>query len=162
MLSANEEATPGVIALLLGGAVPKEWKSVEAKFLNEEDVREGTWEHWLLRAAKQVIQLAIPGEDKKANPDFYKFEMKTNFALSRSLKLQGWKQYSLTLRLPQVEGLKAKATAYNFHFWAKHDVEGILHSVVLMKLKLEGKYIPESTTAMSELTKMAKDYFLSI
>jgi hypothetical protein len=100
-----------------------------------------------------------PGLDKKENKDFYQFSMEPKFELSKSLQESGWKQYNCTIRLRQLEGQKAKRTHYTFHFWAQPSPSGIDYSqVILLKLKLEGKFIPSNSQEEEMIVNLTNTY----
>ena len=143
--TAHQELSPNTLEALLNGDVPAEFSSVEGKFVNECDTDSQDFRGELFRAMYEYVSLRVPGADKKADKDFYSFEMESNFELSKSLKDAGWQQFNCTIRLPQMEGMKAKKTAYSLHFWGKKMQNGrvALDTIVLAKLKLEGKYLPE-------------------
>ena len=163
--TAHQELTQEILDALINGEVPHEWASAEGKFINECDTDPQDFRGRLFRAMYEVIALRRPGADKKADKDFYRFSMESNFELSKSLKEAGWEQFNCTIRLPQMEGLKAKKTAYNLHFWGKVMPNGrvALDTIVLPKLKLEGKYLPELGSAEDhELSQTIKQWYKAL
>ena len=165
-ISPDSTANDQIITeLMMEQTVPQGWESVEGKYTNAADFEENSWEDWLHRCAMQVVATIIPGENKKENGDYYKFDMTPNFELSKSLKERGMCQYNITVRLPQLEGMKAKKTHYSLHFWADPTTdhpqeEGTVCTFLtfLWKLKLEGKYIPSSPEEKEQIRQMAENW----
>ena len=165
-ISPNSIANDQIITeLMTEDAVPVGWESVEGKFLNAADFEEDGWQDWLWRCAMQMVAVVVPGEDKKQNGDYYCFDMTPNFELSKSLKEKGYRQYNITIRLPQLPDMKAKKTHYSLHFWADPTTdhpqeEGTVCTFLtfLWKLKLEGKYIPSSPEECEQIRKMAEEW----
>ena len=157
-LSATQEITPEILAALLNKEVPSEWNSTNT-FTNQCDMT-APWQKILLKALGETIVTSRPGADKKENKDFYAFNMEPKFALSKSLQESGWKQYNCTIRLAQLEGQKAKKTHYTFHFWAQpYPDGGFRHSsIILLKLKLEGKFIPSTEEEQQMVINLAQQY----
>ncbi len=165
-ISPDSPATDEIIQeLMFENAIPTGWESVEGKFLNAADFIEDSWQDWLLRCAMQVVATIVPGLTKKENGNYYCFDMNPNFELSKSLKEKGYRQYNITVRLPQLPNMKAKKTHYSLHFWADptQDHPGprgtvFTFSTFLWKLKLEGKFIPSTPVECEEIRKMAEEW----
>lgn len=163
--TAHKELTPETLEALLNREVPAEWTSVQGSFINECDTDRQDWRGRLFRAMYEVVALRTPGASKKEDKDYYLFEMESNFELSKSLKEAGWNQYNCTIRLPQKEGMKAKRTSYSLHFWGKQIQNGrvCLDTVILAKLKLEGKYLPELGSAEDhELSQIIRKWYKAL
>ena len=162
--TAHEPINPDTLEALLNGDVPAEFSSVPGKFINECDASANTWCGSLFYAMYEVVSLHTPGEDKSENKDYYRFSMESKFPLTVSLKKSGWEQFNCTIRLPQLEGLKAKKTAYTLHFWGKRMGNGrvALDTILLPKLKLEGKYVPSSEEAGEELRDVVKKWYRAL
>ena len=156
--SANEEINNEMLTALLEGKVPQEWQSTD-KFTNKCDMNE-PWQKMLLKALGETIVTSNPGTDKKENKDFYAFNMEPKFALSKSLQESGWKQFNCTIRLGQLPNQKAKRTHYTFHFWAQpYPEDGFRHSsIILLKLKLEGKFIPSTKEEQQMIINLTQQY----
>lgn len=157
MFSASNQVNESVLNKLLNKEIPLEWQSTE-KFVNECDM-EQPWHGALLDCLAEMLTETRPGVDKKENKDFYIFNMDPKFELSKSLQKSGWKQYNCTIRLGQLEGQKAKRTHYTFHFWAMPTPCGIDYSkVILLKLKLEGKFIPSTQEEQQMIIELTKQF----
>ena len=155
--SANETIDPNILVALLNNEVPTEWASTE-KFINRCDMKDG-WQAALVHCLNKMLTESRPGLDKKENKDFYQFSMEPKFALSKSLQESNWKQFNCTIRLAQLEGQKAKKTHYTFHFWAQTSPSGIDYSqIILLKLKLEGKFVPSTEEQEQMIINLASEY----
>lgn len=155
--SANQQVNPENLVALLNNEVPTEWASTQ-KFINRCDMEDG-WQAALIHCLTKMLTETNPGTDKKENKDFYQFSMEPKFALSKSLQENGWRQYNATIRLGQIEGQKAKKTHYTFHFWAQTSPSGIDYSqVILLKLKLEGKFVPSTQEEEELIIELTKQY----
>lgn len=155
--SANQTLNNEILVALLNKKVPSEWQSTD-KFTNACDMTE-RWHIALLNCLTKMLTENSPGLDKKENKDFYTFSMEPKFQLSKSLQENGWKQFNATIRLGQLENQKAKRTHYTFHFWAQTSPSGIDYSqVILLKLKLEGKFIPSTQEEQQLVIELTKQY----
>ena len=135
MLTTEMGATPSVVQKLCQGSIPQGFES-NSMFLNYSDASE--YFQNIIRAA--ILMLPGVGASKEQNKDCHYFEMaKHNYELTRSLAASGWRQVHCVVRLNQIEGLKKKKTHYPVHYWTKDDL------VILAKVKIEGKYIPEGS-----------------
>ena len=155
--SANEPINDSILVMLRNQEVPKEWASND-KFTNQCDMTE-QWHTALLNCLTQMVTENRPGKDKKENKDFYAFSMEPKFQLSKSLQESGWRQYSCTIRLAQLKSEKAKRTHYTFHFWAIPTPCGIdYNKTILLKLKLEGKFIPSTQEEQQMIVDLTHQY----
>lgn len=155
--SANQTLDNQILVALLNKEVPTEWTSTD-KFTNACDMTE-QWHIALLSCLTKMLTENSPGVDKKENKDFYAFSMEPKFQLSKSLQENGWKQFNATIRLAQIEGQKAKRTHYTFHFWAQTSPSGIDYSqIMLLKLKLEGKFVPSTEEEQQMIVELTKQY----
>jgi hypothetical protein len=155
--SANETINPTILTKLLNKEVPNEWASNNT-FVNHCDMTE-EWQVALINCLTKTLAERRPGADKKEDKDFYAFSMEPKFPLSKSLQESGWRQYNCTIRLGQLEGQKAKRTHYTFHFWAQPSPSGIDYSqIILLKLKLEGKFIPSTKQEQEMIVELTNQY----
>ena len=135
MLTTEMGATPDVVQQLCQGSIPKGFES-NSTFLNYSDASE--YFQSIIRAA--IVMLQNVAESKEENRDCHYFNMtKHNYELTRSLAENGWRQVHCVVRLSQIEGLKKKKTHYPVHYWTKDG------KVLLAKVKIEGKYVPEGS-----------------
>ena len=103
------------------------------------------WANHLIHLGRQHlrIKLSKDGPTHKS-PDCYSFSLKnTNYPLTTSMVEAGWKMWHTAIELKSKEecaelGVRFKQYRYAIHCWVSPDGE-----VVLAKLKLAGKHIPD-------------------
>lgn len=135
MLTTEMIATPDVLSQLCQGSIPQGFES-NSIFINYSDAND--YFKNIIRAA--IMMLPGVGSSKEENRDCHYFQMaKHNHELTRSLAASGWRQVHCVVRLNQIEGLKKKKTHYPVHYWTKDG------AVILAKVKVEGKYVPEGS-----------------
>jgi len=135
MLTTEMIATPDVVLSLCQGLIPKGIES-NSTFLNYPDASE--YFRDIIRMG--VAMLPNVGASREENRDCHYFNMtKHNYELTRSLAANGWRQVHCVIRLEAPLGFKKKKTHYPVHYWTKDG------AVILAKVKIEGKYVPEGS-----------------
>ena len=107
----------------------------------------------ILSARKKLLaQLAEGGATGKLdNPDCYSFTMQPNYPLTTSMVEAGWKQWHTNVQTKSKEecaelGARYKKYRYAVYCWVSPDGK-----VVLAKLKLNGKHIPDFADTVARL-----------
>jgi len=108
------------------------------------------WANYLIKQGREHLRfnLSKDGPTHKS-PDCYSFSLKkTNYPLTTSMVEAGWKMWHTAIQLKSKEecaelGVRFKQYRYAIHCWVSPDGE-----VVLAKLKLAGKYIPDFADAV--------------
>ncbi len=154
LFSKDSELSPRILYRLLDGHVPEGWESDYKKIINFADVYPGSFFHTIMSrgisAVKQGLQAKKIGESKNENKNLYYFSMEHKSRLSKSLSAAGWRQVNCTVRLPQVDGIKAKKTHYAVHMWVYEN------DVILVKVKIENKFIPTNYADPHPLLKVVE------
>jgi hypothetical protein len=139
-ISANEVATPEVVEAILQGIIPKEWESKEGPggHTNLPDANP-----LQLEVIRKGIELArVASTSEETTKDARIFQMPPKFALSQSLKEQGWNQWHTSVQTVSREECEKQGISYRLHRYPVHLWMSPEGGVALAKLKHEGKGLP--------------------
>lgn len=145
--------------LIHRGGFPEEWGDTPDSINNHDEAP--TWARDILSNAKVQLALFLLPEDMQLTilADETIDEIKLNcshfikkqyaYKLTQSMHAKGWKQYqsvvnTKTKKQAEQEGVKHKRYRYACHFWVAPGGE-----IVLGKLKLEGKHVPQPRPDLS-------------
>lgn len=138
--TSEDSPSTEIIDALVTGALPSDWGPQEHCI--NAGLGAPPWAAELMEEAVELAQATFEEHgiepEKSISRDVYCFSMKNNFPLTIGLKELGWRQWQVCINKPQVPGLKAKKTRYPIHLWMSPDGQ-----VAMVKLKTQGKYIPE-------------------
>lgn len=150
--SANEDIHD-VHLLIRRGGFPEEWVDTPTTINDHEDAP--TWARDIISDAKVQLALFLLPHDMQltiladetidlVNEACSHFIMKKHsYKLTQSMHAAGWKQYQSVINTKtegqaEEEGVKHKRYRYACHFWVAPSQQ-----ILLGKLKLEGKHVPE-------------------
>lgn len=157
MISAKNELTKETEYYLVQGVIPQEFRnegttSTErfanaTTYLHKEDTLPCSTFRILLNVAEEQLRIHLRdggSPHKKISKNVYRFEMKHNWALTKSMYEAGWRQWASTVTTAKSSdiddgcrflGRKKKDYRVTVHFWVSPDKDIALGKI---KLKNEG------------------------
>ena len=153
MISANNELTPEIEYCLIGGIIPNEFRNSgetrlerlenATKYLHKEDTGPCSLFRILMNVAEEQLRIHLReggSPEKKISKNIYRFEMRHNWNLTKSMYEAGWRQWASTVATESQEyamtmGHKWKDYRITTHFWVSPKNE-----IALGKIKLKDNW----------------------
>ena len=150
--SANEDSKD-VQRVIHRGGYPEEWQDTPDAINDHEDAP--LWARDIISDARvqlalyllpDVMQRTILADEtiEQVANNCNEFSMvQYNYPLTRSMHEAGYRQYQSVVDTKSVEQAKEEGVKYSRYRYACHFWVAPTHEIVLGKVKLDGKHIPE-------------------